>query len=204
MNTSSCVGLQLGNWPSFSFFHLSNKMPRTNGLTRLTRCPSLFRSILLYTWFFVAVAERGTPSRAWELALIQCLDMNRLRRHTCWQSKRAYWTGHLGREQEGEGTEEDCSAMWLKVLAFMVIGLISELSLNSHSDSGSFLVALHCSAKMDATEKVVGHVMFLLDLSQTLLVGGYLLILCSLPGPPFINSCHGPPCITHANGYYGA
>ena len=42
MNTSSCVGLQLGNWPSFSFFHLSNKMPRTNGLTRLTRCPSLF------------------------------------------------------------------------------------------------------------------------------------------------------------------
>ena len=63
---------------------------------------------------------------------------------------------------------------------------------------------IHCSAKMDTTEKVVGHVVFLLDLSQTLLVGGYLLILCSLPGPPVINSCHELPCITHANGYYGA
>ena len=34
------------------------------------------------------------------------------------------------------------------------------------------------------------------DLSQTLLVGGGLLVLCSLPGPPVVK--------TDANSYYGA
>ena len=31
--------------------------------------------------------------------------------------------------------------MWLEVSGFMVMGLVSGLSLTSHSDSGSFLVA---------------------------------------------------------------
>lgn len=29
---------------------------------------------------------------------------------------------HLGREQEGKGMQENCSAMWLRVSGFMVIG----------------------------------------------------------------------------------
>ena len=49
--------------------------------------------------------------------------------------------GCLGREQEGKGTQEDCSAMWLAVLDFMVMGSVSGLSLANHSDSESFLVA---------------------------------------------------------------
>ena len=46
--------------------------------------------------------------------------------------------GCLGREQEGKGTQKDCSAMWLAVLGFMVMGLVSRLSVVNHSDSGSF------------------------------------------------------------------
>ena len=46
-----------------------------------------------------------------------------------------------GGEQEGKGTQENCSAMWLTVSGFMVMGLVCRLSLANHSDSGSFLVA---------------------------------------------------------------
>ena len=49
--------------------------------------------------------------------------------------------GCLGEEQEGQGTQEDCSATWLTVSGFMVMGLVSRLSLASHSDLGFFLVA---------------------------------------------------------------
>ena len=38
-----------------------------------------------------------------------------------------------GGEQEGKGTQENCSATWLTVLGFMVMGLVSGLSLASHS-----------------------------------------------------------------------
>ena len=48
---------------------------------------------------------------------------------------------HLGGDQQGKGTQENCSAMWLAVSNFMVMGLVSGFSLASHSDSGSFLVA---------------------------------------------------------------
>ena len=33
--------------------------------------------------------------------------------------------GHPGGEQQGKGTQENCSAMWLAVLGFMVMGLVS-------------------------------------------------------------------------------
>ena len=49
--------------------------------------------------------------------------------------------GSLGREQQGKGTPENCSAMWLAVSGFMGMGLVSGLSLANHFDSGSFLVA---------------------------------------------------------------
>ena len=49
--------------------------------------------------------------------------------------------GQLGGEQQGKGTQENCSAMWHAVSGFMVIGLISGLSLMNYSDSESFLVA---------------------------------------------------------------
>ena len=45
-----------------------------------------------------------------------------------------------GGEQQGKGTQENCSATWLTVSGFMVMGLDSRLSLANHSDSESFLV----------------------------------------------------------------
>ena len=48
--------------------------------------------------------------------------------------------GCLGRTKQGKGIQ-DYSATWFTVSGFMVIGLVSGLSLANHSDSGSFLVA---------------------------------------------------------------
>ena len=56
--------------------------------------------------------------------------------------------GHPGGEQEGEGTQENCSAAWLEVLGFMVMGLVSRWSLANHSNSESFLV-VHSSLSQD-------------------------------------------------------
>ena len=66
--------------------------------------------------------------------------------------------GCLSGEQEGKGTQENCSATWLEVLGFMVMGLVSELSLANHSDSKSLLVVcVQCSVKMDSNEKDSGR-----------------------------------------------
>ena len=64
--------------------------------------------------------------------------------------------GHPGGEQEAEGTQENCSAAWLTVSAFMVMGLVS---------GGLWPVILiqslswwrrHHSAKMDASKRDSG------------------------------------------------
>ena len=49
--------------------------------------------------------------------------------------------GCLGREQQGKGTQENFSAMWLTVSGFMAVGLISGWSSANHCDSWSLLVA---------------------------------------------------------------
>ena len=95
--------------------------------------------------------------------------------------------------QEGKGNQEDYSAMWLAVLGFMVMRLVSRLSLANRSDSGgsgSFLV-VYTLISQDGCQRegfweVVGHLVSPLDPSQTLLVGGCLLVSCSSPGPPVI------------------
>ena len=46
--------------------------------------------------------------------------------------KRLLEKGHLDREQQEKGTQENCSAMWLTVSGFMVKGLVSRLPLASH------------------------------------------------------------------------
>ena len=55
---------------------------------------------------------------------------------------------HLGGEQQGKGTQENCSAAWLAALGFMVMGLVSGWSLANHSNSESFLLA-HASLNQD-------------------------------------------------------
>ena len=98
------------------------------------------------------------------------------------------------REQQGKGTQENCSATWLAVLGFMVMGLVSGLSLAITLTQGPFWWPWNRSAKMDSSEedsgRLVGHVDWRLlspfDLSRILLVGGGLLVPCSLPGSPVV------------------
>ena len=54
-------------------------------------------------------------------------------------------------ERSGKGTQENCSAMWLPVSGFMVMGIISGLSLINQSDSESFLV-VHASLSQDGRQ----------------------------------------------------
>ena len=70
------------------------------------------------------------------------------------------------------------------------MGLVSGLSLASHSDSGSFLV-VHSLFSQDGCQRegfweVVGQVVSPFDLSRTLVVGGGLLVPSSLPGPTVV------------------
>ena len=69
--------------------------------------------------------------------------------------------GSLGGEQQDKGTQENCSATWLEMLAFIVIGLLSSLSLAKHSDPGSSWWQTHHLVKMDSSEKdsrrLAGH-----------------------------------------------
>ena len=76
---------------------------------------------------------------------------------------------HPGGEHQGKGAQENCSATWLAVSGFMVMGLVSGLSLANHSDSESFLVA-HTPLNQDGCQRegfweVVGHVVSPFDLS---------------------------------------
>ena len=93
--------------------------------------------------------------------------------------------GHPGGEQLG-----NCSVTWLAVSGFIVMGLVSRLSLANYSDSEPFLV-VHALFSQDGCQRegfweVVGHVVSPFDLSWTLPVGGGLLVPCSLPGPPVV------------------
>ena len=76
---------------------------------------------------------------------------------------------HPGGEQWGKGTQENSSAAWLAVSGFMVMGLVSGLSLANHSDSESFLV-VHALFSQDGCQRegfweVDGRVMSPFDLS---------------------------------------
>ena len=96
----------------------------------------------------------------------------------------------------GKGTQVDISATWLKVLDFMVMGLVSRLCLASHSDSESILV-VHALFSQDGCQRegfweVVGHVVSLFDFFWWWLISSLFLTRTSYRGT------------THENGYYGA
>ena len=94
--------------------------------------------------------------------------------------------GHLGREQQGKRTQENCSATWLAVLGFRLMGLVSRLSLANHLTQSPSWWHTHHSAKMDDSKGDSGRwtdTRFLVLISQILLAGGGLLVLYPLPGP---------------------
>ena len=59
------------------------------------------------------------------------------RRHT---KQETIGKGCPGGEQQGKGTQENCSDTRLTVWGFIVMRLVSGLSLANHCDSESFLV----------------------------------------------------------------
>ena len=85
-------------------------------------------------------------------------------------TKQEIFTGkrRRGREQEGKGTQENSSAAWLTGLGFMVMGLVSGLSIANHSDSESFLVVPALFSQdgcQKGLRKVVRHMLSPFDLS---------------------------------------
>ena len=84
---------------------------------------------------------RGGPSKAPRVG--SCLILRKeLSEEICADKARDFiGRGHPGGEQQGKGTQENCSAAWLALLGFMLMGLVSGLSLANHSGSESFLVA---------------------------------------------------------------
>ena len=75
-------------------------------------------------------------------------------------------------------------------LGFYGDGISFRVVLSQSSDSKSFLV-VHVLFSRDGCQRegfweVVGQVVSPFDLSRTLLVGGGLLVPCSLPGPPVV------------------
>ena len=68
-------------------------------------------------------------------------------------------------------------------MGFMVMGLVSRLSLAFYSDSESSLV-VHALFSQEGCQRE--WFLEVVDLTPTLPVGGGLLVLCSLPGPPVV------------------
>ena len=64
--------------------------------------------------------------------------------------------GRPGGEWEGRGTQEDCPATWLAVSGFMVMGLLSTLSLTNLSDSESFLVVHALLSQDGCQQRILG------------------------------------------------
>ena len=117
--------------------------------------PSIFPSIRVFSLESVFCirwpncCRKGYPFQG--LKLGSCLTLgNELSKETYVLTKQEILLGKgpRGGEQEGKGTQENCSAAWIAVLGFMMMGLVSRLSLANHSNSESFLVA-HASLSPD-------------------------------------------------------
>ena len=144
----------------------------------------------ILAWRIPMLQEEG-PLPGPKIGLLSNTQKWIVRGDTCADKARAFiGKGCPGGEQEGEGTQEDSSVTWLAVSGFMVMGLVSGLSLGNPSDSESFLV-VQALFSQDGCQRegfweVVGQVVSPFDLSLTLLGGGGLLGPCSLPGPPVV------------------
>ena len=78
-----------------------------------------------YKWLMLLLQEGG-PLPGPETGLLSNTRKWIVREDTCADKARDFiGKRHLGGEQEGKGTQENCSAEWLAVLGFMVMGLVS-------------------------------------------------------------------------------
>lgn len=91
-----------------------------------------------FSYNFLMLQEGGTPSGP--SGLLSNTQKWTDRRPICWQSKRLYGKGHPGGEQQ-VGDPGGLLCQVTHSLRFYGGGLVSRLSLDSHSDSGSVMVA---------------------------------------------------------------
>ena len=104
--------------------------------------PSLQDSILkifspgLWFWW-----RKGDPFQGMRVGACLTLGNELSEERSAAQARDFIGKSCWGRGQEVEGNWENCSATWLTVSGFMVFGLVSGLSLASHSELGSFLGA---------------------------------------------------------------
>ena len=115
--------------------------------------------------------------------------MNWLRKHTCWQRKRLYWEGVPGWRAGGQGNPGELLCQVALSLRFYGDGISFQVVLSQSFwlrvlPSGALFSQDGC--QREGFWEVVGHVVSPFDLSWTLPVGGSLLVLCSLPGPPVV------------------
>ena len=123
-----------------------------------------------------------------------------VRGDTCWQSKRFYLESVPGWRAVGKGTKENCSAVWLEVLGFMVMGLVSRWSFANHSNSVFPGCARIAQPRWMLARGILGSEWtdsvssrpFPNSSGWWWLISSVFLIRIS---------CHKT---THANGYYGA
>ena len=97
----------------------------------------------------IQLLQEGRPLPGPETGLLSDTQKWIVRGDTCADKARDFiGNRHPGGEQEGKGTQENCSAEWLAVSDFMVMGLVSGWPLANHSNSESFLV-VHASLSQD-------------------------------------------------------
>ena len=101
---------------------------------------------------YLTVAGRGTPSGP-ESGLLSNTWKWLVWGDTSADKARDFiGKGRLGGEQQGKGTQESSSVTWLAVSGFMVMGLVSGLSLANHLTQSPSCWCTPCSAKMNARE----------------------------------------------------
>ena len=101
---------------------------------------------------FSPVVGSGTPSKASGVGSCLTLRKELSEEDMCWQSKRLYWKGPPGREHLGE-----LLCLVSPSLGFMVMGLVSGLSLANQSDSSFLVGILIAQPRRMPARRVWGH-----------------------------------------------
>ena len=120
-----------------------------------------------------------------------CLTLgNELSKETHVLAKQNILLGKGTRVESRRVREPRRTALTVQSLGFCGDGISFQVVFSQSSDSESFLV-VHTLFSQDRCQRegfweVVGRVVSPFDFSRTLLVGGGLLVLCSLPGPPVV------------------
>ena len=102
--------------------------------------------------------RKGGPLPGTETGLLSNTWKWIVQGHTCADKARDFiGKGRLGGEQEGKGTQKNHSVTWLAVSGFMMMGLVSGLSLANHLTQSPSWCCTPCLAKMNAREKDSGR-----------------------------------------------